>query len=173
MVSWGLNAAGDPRAEQFFARPVIYLDHWAVRRFADSPELGSRLVRALQARRGTWAVSLLNIMEFISVADQRHAVDFEALIDRMLPNVFFIELQAFDLMDRERALLEGGSRNAPYGGVELLRVFAHNMPTSPVPFTADGAHSSACRFRQRNLTPHVAQFFGSQRTSRSAGHDVI
>ena len=49
--------------------PMVYLDHWALRKFADDPELGSRFARAIRARGGTLALSWLNLGEFARVSD--------------------------------------------------------------------------------------------------------
>lgn len=50
------------------------------------------------------------------MTDENQAAQFEELLEQALPNVFFIDFNALDVIDRERIMLEGGSRNAPYRG---------------------------------------------------------
>ena len=157
MIRWDLDGNGHPVVKQEFKQPVCYLDHWAIRLFAADDNLARRLISALKARQGTWAVSLLNLMEFISITDEVQAAQFENLLDQALPNLFFIDFQAFDVIDRERVMLQGGSRNAPYGDVSLLSVFAHNRPDTPRPFTAKSLVTSIVNNRDR-LAPGLDQF---------------
>jgi hypothetical protein len=83
-------------------------------------------------------VSLLNLMEYIPMSDESQAAEFEALLDQALPNLFFIDFQAFEVITREREMLEGGPRRAPYGDEDTLSTFAHNCPDTPRDFTAKG-----------------------------------
>jgi hypothetical protein len=136
MIEWILDSFGWPAAKQTMTHPAVYLDHWAIRKIAEKPELAMRFTAALKACQGTWAVSLLNLMEFIKMTDENQAAQFEELLEQALPNVFFIDFNALDVIDRERMIIEGGSRNAPYGDVSLLDAFAKMTPETPRPFTA-------------------------------------
>lgn len=136
MIEWNLDSAGGLAVKQVMTHPAVYLDHWAIRKFAGEPKLGMRFTAALKASKGTWAVSLLNLMEFIKMTDESQAVQFEELLEQALPDIFFIDFQALDVIKREREMLQGGSRAAPYGDVLLLSVFAANLPNTPRPFTA-------------------------------------
>lgn len=156
MVKWDFEA-GRLVVKQEFKRPVVYLDHWAIRRIASNQELAKRFASALEAAQGTWAVSMLNLMEFITMTDESQAAQFEDLLDHALPNLFFIEFQPFSVMDRERAMLEGGSRAAPYGDVSLLSAFAETRPETPRAFTAKTLVRSIIRSRDR-LAPGLAKF---------------
>ena len=136
MIEWNLDSAGRPVLKQAITRPAVYLDHWAIRKFAGDSKLAMRFTAALKASQGTWAVSLLNLIEFIKMTDERQAAQFEELLEQVLPNIFFIDFQALDVIDRERVIMQGGSRAAPYGDVSLLEVFAANLPHTLLPFTA-------------------------------------
>jgi len=126
MVKWDFDA-GRLVVKQEFIRPAVYLDHWAIRRIAANQNLATRFASAIEASQGTWAVSMLNLMEFIAMTDENQAAQFEELLDLALPNIFFIEFQPFTVMDRERVLLEGGSRAAPYGDASLLEAMSRSQ----------------------------------------------
>jgi len=131
MIQWAFDPGGGLVAKQEFKRPAVYLDHWAILEIAGDPGLATRFVEALKGCQGTWAVSLLNLMEYIGISDERQAAKFEALFDQALPNLFFVDFQVFEVMRREREMLEGGSRRAPYGDADTLSTFAHNLPDIP------------------------------------------
>lgn len=157
MIKWDIDGADRLVVKQEFKRPAVYLDHWAIRRFSADTEVATRFTAALEASQGTWAVSLLNFMEFINMTDEGQASQFEELLEHALPNVFFIDFQAFSVMDRERAMLLGGSGNAPYGDVSLLTAFAEIHPDTPRPFTAKSLVTSIVNNRDR-LAPGLATF---------------
>jgi len=151
VLSWTFDAAGNLASKQEFKRPVVYLDHWAVRDFAADPVLAARFTSALKVAHGTWAVSLLNLMEFIQLTDQGQAAQFEELLEQALPDLFFIDFQAFGVMERERelAMRQGRPRPAPYGDPELLGVFADIRPDTPRPFTAKALATVIVKHRNR------------------------
>jgi hypothetical protein len=136
MIEWTLDIAGWPAAKQTMTHPAVYLDHWAIQDIAASSELVMRFTAALKGCQGTWAISLLNLMEFIKMTDENQAAQFEDLLEHALPNIFFLDFNALDVMERERAMLNGGSRDAPYGDVSLLDAFSKMVPDTPRPFTA-------------------------------------
>jgi hypothetical protein len=149
MIRWLLNDGGVLVAQQKFDRPVVYLDHWAVRKLAADPALGDRFATALKRTGGTWAISLVNLMEFIKMTDHGQAAEFERLIDKVLPNLFFIDFLAPAVADRERAMQEGGRRDAPYGDTQLFGVFAHSGTKSLSGFSAESLVTVIVQQRQR------------------------
>jgi hypothetical protein len=158
VIHWDIDASGvNLTLRQQFDRPAVYLDHWAIRQIAATPALAERFAAAIHGRAGTWTVSLLNLMEFISMTDERQAAQFEDLIDRVLPNVFFIEFQAFTVIDNERALIEGRTTRAPYGDVSLMMAFAETRPDTPRPFTARSLVGAIVRQRAK-LAPGLESF---------------
>src|SRR5450759_509434 len=98
MIEWSLDSAGRPAVKQVMTHPAVYLDHWAIMKFAGEPKLAMRFTAALKASQGTWAVSLLNLMEFIKMTDESQTVQFEELIEQALPNIFFIDFDPIDVM---------------------------------------------------------------------------
>ena len=136
MIEWNLDSAGRPAVMQVMTHPAVYLDHWAIMKFSGEPKLAMRFTNALKSSQGTWAISLSNLMEFIKMTDESQAVQFEKLIELALPNIFFIDFDPFDVMERECVMLQGGSQAAPYGDVSFLGIFAAKPPDTPRPFTA-------------------------------------
>lgn len=157
MIKFDFNGTIHPVAVQELKRPAVYLDHWAIRLFSEDGVLGSRFVTALNAKNGTWAISLLNFMEFVAMTDQNQAAQFETLLEQAIPNLFIIDFQAFDVIDRETTLLQGGSKNAPYGDVSFLKVFTEVHPDSPRPFTAKSLVTAVVQHRDR-LAPALKSF---------------
>jgi hypothetical protein len=84
-------------------RPMVYLDHWAFRRFSTDAPLASRLVHALQTRGGTLALSWLNLGEYasVSVVESRHAA--ERFVDAVLPSIFCLQVDLATVDKREKA----------------------------------------------------------------------
>jgi hypothetical protein len=84
-------------------RPMVYLDHWAFRRFSSDAALMGRLIRALRARGGTLALSWLNLGEYanVSVAESRQAA--EQFVDAVLPSIFCLQVDLATVDKREKA----------------------------------------------------------------------
>lgn len=91
-------------ASQPFSRPAVYLDHWAVRKFASTPGIQDRLVSALSMKDGTYVLSPTNRIEFCAMTDGAQIADAERLLDRLLPRVF---LTSDDLLKWESPDLPG------------------------------------------------------------------
>jgi hypothetical protein len=66
MISWTL-VLGQPVAKQEFKRPVIYLDPWAVREISRRERFSGRFTTVLKATGGSWAISLLNFIEYVAM----------------------------------------------------------------------------------------------------------
>lgn len=81
------NGSGGFRVTQRLLRPVVYLDHWAVRLFAVDPPLQERFVAALHRSRGTWLFSVANLFEFTVMTDLSQAEAAELLLLRAMPAV--------------------------------------------------------------------------------------
>jgi len=137
MVRFILDNAGSPRAEQFTTAPAVYLDHWALRQISEDAGMAARLATALHNRGGTLMVSWLNLIEFSNVSDESQARAAEALIEAILPHVFFLEVNPFTVIANENTLLKGGSAPAaPHADREFLQTFVYLRPQSVKPFTA-------------------------------------
>lgn len=81
------NADGGFRVAQNLLRPVVYLDHWAVRFFSEDQPLQDRFLGALHHSGGTWLFSTGNLFEFTAMTDLAQAAAAERLLFRALPAV--------------------------------------------------------------------------------------
>ncbi len=136
MIEFRINENDDLEVGQADIPPNVYLDHWALRRFSESQDLSDRLTAALKQRNGTLALSWMNLAEFTKVADEEQASKGEALLEKILPNIFFIEVDFGEVIQREDNLLAGGKFMPPHFDLDLLRMFSQMKPNSLNPFTA-------------------------------------
>ena len=103
---------------------MVYLDHCAWRKLSDDSDLRTRLTAAIRNKSGTLALSWVNIAEFSRVLDAGQIQRAERLLDDVLPNVFFIEINPFTVSKREA---EG--HPMPHDD----RVFLENFVKTPRP----------------------------------------
>lgn len=90
-MSIEVEAAGGVSIRQNFSSPLVYLDHWAVRLFADDQALADRFIDGLHTARGTWLFSQMNLSEFTAMRDIATARRVEALIQRAFPNLYVLD----------------------------------------------------------------------------------
>lgn len=88
------NGVGGLVVRQYLSSPLIYLDHWAVRRFSDDMALADRFIAALHAAQGTWIFSQMNLSEFVAMRDIPTARRVEALIQRAFPYFYVLDTVA-------------------------------------------------------------------------------
>ncbi|MDP9607248.1 UNVERIFIED_ORG: hypothetical protein J2W38_007069 [Variovorax paradoxus] len=86
--------SGDYEMQQTLLSPVVYFDHWAVRRFSELAGIQDRFVRALHRAGGTLLVSLTNLGEFSLMIDRRQAIEAEQFFDRVLPSLYIADFGA-------------------------------------------------------------------------------
>jgi hypothetical protein len=79
------NGSGGYRVRQRLKKPVVYLDHWAVRLFSEDESLQNRFVNALHQSGGTWLFATANLFEFTAMTDLTQAQATERLLFRALP----------------------------------------------------------------------------------------
>ena len=105
------NLTGGYRLSQRLVRPVLYLDHWAVRLFSETQPLQDRFIDALRRSGGTWLFSTANLFEFTAMTDVGQAASTERLLSRALPSVHVADTT----LDRGYLLEEGAPAhpNAP------------------------------------------------------------
>ena len=82
---------GGVSIRQTLSRPLVYLDHWAVRQFSDDEALAHRFITALHAAQGTWLFSHMNLFEFTAMRDKSTARRVEMLIQRAFPYFYVID----------------------------------------------------------------------------------
>lgn len=97
------NGSGGYRVRQQLAKPVVYLDHWAVRLFSEDEPLQSRFLNALHRSGGTWLFATANLFEFTAMSDLAQAEATERLLYRALPALHVADTT----LDRGYLLVEG------------------------------------------------------------------
>ncbi len=100
--------------------------------------LRTRLVAGIKRRGGSLALSWVNIAEFSKVTDGMQVRAAEDLIEELLPNVHFLEVDPFKVIDREDALLAGGPPAPPHLDPDALKAMTLLKPGSVQPVTARG-----------------------------------
>ncbi|MGH9958168.1 MAG: hypothetical protein ACREBC_13720 [Pyrinomonadaceae bacterium] len=105
MVRFLIDDTNSIRVEQVTEAPAVYFDHWALRNISEDPALKARLTSALTFRGGTLMLSWLNLVEFTKVTDAAQARCAESLVEAVLPNVFFLEINPFTVLEKEDELL--------------------------------------------------------------------
>jgi len=111
---------------------MVYLDHWALRKFSGDDGLASRLTKALHDRDGTLALSWLNLGEYARVSDpdqRRAAEQFEGI----LPAVFCIDVDLAAVNQRE-----GVRDPLPHADRNLALLFVNAGKQGLKAFTALG-----------------------------------
>jgi hypothetical protein len=88
------NGVAGVSIRQTLSNPLIYLDHWAVRRFSNDDALADRFIAALHAAQGTWLFSHMNLSEFTAMRDIPTARSVEALIQRAFPYFYVLDTVA-------------------------------------------------------------------------------
>lgn len=81
-------------------------------------------------------LSWLNLVEFTKVTDSYQARAAEALVEDLLPNVFFFEVNPFTVIEAEDTLLAGADPFPPHADAQFLSAFIALKPNSPRPFTS-------------------------------------
>lgn len=147
-VTIGVN--GELTAGQQLASPAVYLDHWALRAVSEDAALCDRFTKVLEAGSGTLLLSWANIAEFPGL-DEPAARKAEQFIDAQLPRLFFLELNPFEVIQRENELLAGGPPVPPHADLDLLRLVVGLRPSGVQPITCLGmlAEVSAARSESR------------------------
>jgi len=136
MIRLTINRNGERQVSQWDISPTVYLDHWALRKFSEDQTLATRFTAALNLRNGTLALSWLNLAEFTKVTIEEQAHKAENLVEAILPQLFFLEIYPFKVIQRENEALAGGSPTPPHADIEFLKAFSQFRPTSLNLFTA-------------------------------------
>jgi hypothetical protein len=81
MVSWQKNG-DDVEFVVEAESPLLYLDHWAIRRFSENPTHGSRFLTAFK-NRGTVMFSLMNVTEIARDASPTRAREISRFLEAL------------------------------------------------------------------------------------------
>jgi len=113
--------------------PMVYLDHWALRKLSEDNDLASRLTKILHDRDGTLAISWLNLGEYARVSDPDQRRAAEQFVEGILPAVFCIDVDLAAVDQRE------GLRDAlPHADRDLALLFVNAGKQGLKAFTVMG-----------------------------------
>ena len=130
MIELSINETGEPHVTMQTSSPTVYLDHWALREISANNELSTRLIEGIRARRGTLAISWLNLAEFTKITDEKQARNAESLIEGILPQVFLLQVDFAKVIKREKRLVQGASPSLPPADEKFLKRIPGLDPTS-------------------------------------------
>jgi hypothetical protein len=167
MISYTLDNGSNVGVKQFEVQPTVYLDHWAIRMMSDDLRLQDEFISAVKARNATLMISWLNIGEFTQVTDATSHAKAEQLVERLLPNIFFIEPNPFEVIAKENGLLSGGMPTPSHSDSGLLEEFSSLHCTSLAGFSAKGLfssmHNSPAKSNLHDLADEIIYRIGLQR----------
>lgn len=133
MLALTMTPTGHPGVVLQHVSPLVYLDHWALRKFSGNNGLASRLAEILHGRGGTLALSWLNLGEYATVSDPEQRRAAEQLVGRILPSVFCIQVDPAAVDKRERA-----RDPLPHADPALSLLFLNTAGQGLNTFTATG-----------------------------------
>lgn len=135
------------KVSQSFDSPTVYLDHWAIRRLSDDAELQERFVLAMKRRGGTLLMTHMNFSEFAGSESPNHGLAAGQMLDRLLPSIYFAELN----LDRIVAIEEASNNDCrlpPPGDTEMLDMAA-NATLGLKPFSIEALLAQIYEGRRR------------------------
>jgi hypothetical protein len=137
MISVDMSRAGDPLATQRTPSPVVYFDHWALRQISDSTDQATAFIDLLKSRGGTFALSWVNLVEFARLTDERQIRRAEDFVDKLIPQVAFLEADPDVVIAREdSARRPSGLPLPPHIDAEMVRCLLNPEPNSLRVFSA-------------------------------------
>ena len=102
----------------------------------------------MQNRHGTLALSWVNLAEFTKITDRRQIQAVEQFVDAISPQLFFIAVDPWAVIQSEDEVLQGHRTQSEWGHLGLLKIFLirRGMP-SLNPLTARGLFSNLRKSR--------------------------
>src|SRR2546427_172904 len=91
MLALSMTEAGGPGVVLQHVSPMVYLDHWALRKFSGDAGLASRLTGILHGH-GSLTLSWLNLGEYATVSDPEQRRAAEQFVEGVLPAIFCIDV---------------------------------------------------------------------------------
>lgn len=121
--------------------------------------LGPRFVDAIKKRGGTLALSILSEGEFCGLTDLKQAVAAEEFVDAIQPQLYFMEFNAFSVLQREDELMTGKTGDAPDSDRSLLDTYCSHPLATSTRFSTAGFFSDAVRKHDelRSIVSGMAQ----------------
>jgi hypothetical protein len=154
-----INPAGGIFLRQTMLRPVVYLDHWAVRMFADELPLQERFIRGLHKAGGTLLFSGHNLNEFCTMTDVASARRAEEFLNRILPAFYIADFT----LDPGFASVDAAEPGDHPGAFWLLQELGEACVRNGNTLTLDRMITDVVRHRDRiepafrEMTEHVAE----------------
>lgn len=112
--------------------PLIYLDHWALRRLSENPALGDRFLDAF-VRRGTVMFSLMNVSEVARDASPDRAWQIRAFLERLGPHWVPMTIDPLRIIEAEETgTVADGTHPCVSVGFLTDPAFATRLATGPV-----------------------------------------
>jgi hypothetical protein len=168
VIRYTLNTTASIGIEQFEAAPTVYLDHWALRLLSEDKVLGDEFIALITSRTATLMLSWLNLIEFTQVEDARAHSHAEGLVERLLPNIFFLEINPFTVIARENELLASRPGSSPHADSGFLNEFSMLGSSSLTGFASTGLftpmHQSSAKTGLTELADLIVQRLELQRS---------
>ena len=143
--------------------PVVYFDHFALRKFAGDETLAARLVAVLKGNGGTLAVSWLNLGEYATVTYRDQRLDAERLLERIRPAIFPIDVDPSAVSTRERT-----GEPLPHADRSTAMLFVRNGDLTPSASGLDLRSTPSRLFEPLNAPLLIASKDGLARKMRQA-----
>jgi hypothetical protein len=124
---------GQIEIREHFISPMVYLDHWALNDFSLDKTLRDKFVDAMNAKGGTFRLSVFNMVELSKQADSSQ-VDAILNMINSIPNCGLINNDAKVVITKENALISDPSLifevKNPSAEIEIVVAYlmAHNHP---------------------------------------------
>lgn len=134
MIKLDVAESGDIKLLHWVKEPSIYLDHWAIRKISEDPELSEKFTVAIKKQNGTLCLSWLSCLEFARVSSSQIQLA-EDFIDSMLPNIAFLEVEPFTVIRQEDEIMHGQLGLPPQLDGDFARVLLCGKQTSLNPLS--------------------------------------
>lgn len=168
MIRYEINESGKLMLIQEIAGPLIYLDHWALRKLSEEPTLRAEFISSMRTARADLAISWLNIAEFSKLSSGSAHEVAESLVEELLPSVFFLETNPVTVWSNEDEQVQGRHQTPAHADVELLKQVASLRPSGLQQFTARGlfgyVHGSDLATSLAELTGSMLRHIDALRT---------
>ena len=151
MLKLSADSSGIASVIQTNERPNVYMDHGVLMSIAEDTNLAIRFIVTLKNRRGTLALSWVNLAEFAKITDQRQVRAVEQFIDAISPQLFFIAVDPWAVIQSEDEALQGRRIQSEWCHLGLLKAFVSRKGTQSLnPLTGRDLFSNLQH-------PHIVQ----------------
>jgi hypothetical protein len=132
MLKLSADSSGTASVIQTNERPTVYMDHGLLMSIAEDTNLATRFIVTLKNQHGTLALSWVNLAEFAKITDQRQVRAVEQFVDAISPQLFFIAVDPWAVIQSENEVLQGRRIQSEWGHLGLLRALSEGN-TIPQP----------------------------------------